>query len=1265
MGQGLPGLTNVIPPSPDAMAMQKYGDVPVSKYTGIPDISIPLYTVKFRDITLPISVSYHASGIKVQEEASSVGLGWALNAGGTISRNIIGGDDFKSSTYFTGGTINATTGAFTANGTFTPPADFMAGIKPYYSYNPGCVIQLTASGTNYTQNLQPYLDSSPEVEFQPDQYYFSFPGNNGKFILDRKYNAVLQKPEKIQISPLSTDGSTWRITGIDGFIYDYNKYETEHDYGYPELRKTAWYLTKVTSPLGSTVTLNYTGDNETFSSSAGEFYERKDVWRAPVTGYSVPSNGDLSQVRPGKIYNSIRLTSIDWEGGQVIFNYLGGNTTDRQDMPYAFKLNTVQVFSKNNSGVNNSSPLKTYTFAYGYFSGSGSPGFISSSSPTSPTALRLKLQQVTESGTYKGQTITSNPYVFSYYEGGYNDLPDKSSFSRDHWGYNNGYNSTVGPTTSLIPTFSNIYNNKMAWFYLGVPNNERDANPAFTKSFSLKSVKYPTGGSTTFEYETNTCDEQASEVNDLSGNPYLYSVIESPTNSTHQSQFSWYKIGGNPTQILDNRNVFDFNGQRIKRTFTLIFRVENGIQGVASIPAGYCYVSLKNMAGTEVRRFDPGDGYAIYNTLQPTITSPYVHAGNGSVVIDFKNLLDDIPKGKYTWDVVCTNNGYAANIVQVLMTYKWSTQVNSNPTYDNAVTFSYAGGLRIKRLTNHDGINTDVIRRFIYHYLQDKDGDGSKEEYSYGKRMSRPEYSSFETSVEQQVTHIGASTSVNIFFGEHLMRSSDSVIPLNGSAGGAVVGYDQVSELNGENGENGKTVYSYVNTPDKVGFYAITTNTAIDPQLFRKRPYSSNMSDPMNGTLLSQQDFKSVNGIPLMVKSLVNTYSTNLAVSNDVYGFEIFTPSAHGTDDTDPGSTNHPPQMSTCSDYLVTYSPLQRQWSYLSSTIEKVFGSADPTKFVQTTANYFYDEPKHYLPTRASLINSKGEMMTTFTSYPLDYTTFNPSDPTSNGIQYLIAKHVYNAPVEKYVMKTSADGFSNARVTSALLTTYRTDIPLIGSISQLQSVAPVTNFSKLSFTSTTTSKSPFYNPLVIFDSYDTGNGNLLQQHKNLNINFAYRWAYNKNYPIAQCKNAASNEFYFEGFEESSAAGVISGGHTGTYGSTTTTVNWTRPNSRAYVISYWYLSGGIWLLSPEQPYTGSTFNLSVTGATSYDDIRIYPADSELTTFTYDKLVGITSSTDPKGLTTFYEYDALQRLLNVKNADGDIVKNYQYHYQPQVQ
>lgn len=182
-----PTLAKVIPPSPNMQAFQKYGNIPVSPYTGIPNISIPLYDVKFRDITVPISLSYHASGIKVSEEASQVGLGWVINTGGSISRNIIGDDDFYGSVYFNSAQNNV--------------MDFSDGQGPRDLLGRGCTLNMfnksiANSPTLYTYDIYDYLHESTPVDFQPDQYFYNFLDKSGKFIVKRNRQAILQKQEK-------------------------------------------------------------------------------------------------------------------------------------------------------------------------------------------------------------------------------------------------------------------------------------------------------------------------------------------------------------------------------------------------------------------------------------------------------------------------------------------------------------------------------------------------------------------------------------------------------------------------------------------------------------------------------------------------------------------------------------------------------------------------------------------------------------------------------------------------------------------------------------------------------------------------------------------------------------------------------------------------------------------------------------------------------------------------------------------------------------
>ncbi len=78
------------PPPPDISALGKFGLIPVSNFSGIPSITYPVYTVRSGDLSLPISLMYHAGGLKVKEEASEVGLGWALSAGGSIVSTVRG-----------------------------------------------------------------------------------------------------------------------------------------------------------------------------------------------------------------------------------------------------------------------------------------------------------------------------------------------------------------------------------------------------------------------------------------------------------------------------------------------------------------------------------------------------------------------------------------------------------------------------------------------------------------------------------------------------------------------------------------------------------------------------------------------------------------------------------------------------------------------------------------------------------------------------------------------------------------------------------------------------------------------------------------------------------------------------------------------------------------------------------------------------------------------------------------------------------------------
>jgi YD repeat-containing protein len=78
---------------------------------------------------------------------------------------------------------------------------------------------------------------------------------------------------------------------------------------------------------------------------------------------------------------------------------------------------------------------------------------------------------------------------------------------------------------------------------------------------------------------------------------------------------------------------------------------------------------------------------------------------------------------------------------------------------------------------------------------------------------------------------------------------------------------------------------------------------------------------------------------------------------------------------------------------------------------------------------------------------------------------------------------------------------------------------------------------------------------------------------------------------------------------------------------------------------------------------ATTTVTISGSGSLDEVRLHPLSAQMTTYTYDPQGGMTSATDAAHVTTSYEYDGLQRLKNVRDQDGILLKNYLYHYKGQ--
>lgn len=80
------GGETITEPSPEATAMRRYQDFPVSYATGTADISIPLLELPGGSIGVSLGLRYHTGGIKRNDISTGVGLGWSLTGLGQVSR---------------------------------------------------------------------------------------------------------------------------------------------------------------------------------------------------------------------------------------------------------------------------------------------------------------------------------------------------------------------------------------------------------------------------------------------------------------------------------------------------------------------------------------------------------------------------------------------------------------------------------------------------------------------------------------------------------------------------------------------------------------------------------------------------------------------------------------------------------------------------------------------------------------------------------------------------------------------------------------------------------------------------------------------------------------------------------------------------------------------------------------------------------------------------------------------------------------------------
>lgn len=142
---------NEVAPVAQSWSFSKYGGANVNLYTGTINIDVPMYTYKDPDFEIPISLGYASNGYKPNIQTGILGLGWYLNAGGIITREIRGiADNYYGEGYFKMQNKRIVKGE-------------------YYKYSTNNV-SFKQDGTNV------FYDT------QPDVFHFNFMGHTGYFV---------------------------------------------------------------------------------------------------------------------------------------------------------------------------------------------------------------------------------------------------------------------------------------------------------------------------------------------------------------------------------------------------------------------------------------------------------------------------------------------------------------------------------------------------------------------------------------------------------------------------------------------------------------------------------------------------------------------------------------------------------------------------------------------------------------------------------------------------------------------------------------------------------------------------------------------------------------------------------------------------------------------------------------------------------------------------------------------------------------------------
>lgn len=544
--------------SPNAAALGEYGDVPVSYFTGIPNIEIPLYTLQCGSHSLPISLSYHAGGVRPDQRPGWTGLGWTLNAGGCISRIVKDmPDEFRINNSWDKCCYNA---GFLYRYSILNNANWDNAWQMHAEYYSEKNYFISHMGSNVAEC--PYSDWDTE----PDEFSFNFLNYHGKFWLNDQGQWQVQCDKNVNIRLLGTNmdpygtienggipnsynmtsnanGYSKAIEGFELITEDGTKYlfggcnsAIEYSMSFfsqkkEDVQATSWYLRNITFTDGRSITLNYSPPSRGNMGSKGVFIAQFGINTKNVTRISASGGTNtLEEPRPidslfiyqGMLIRPVYLTSITTDVDSLVFDKeciqeldydltkickgytqnANGNISDFLPLLYA---NSFDVEANSNGKEESIYPDKfTGEIRYGALQSSKLSAIILYDKNNNSSFV--KYWDFTYNDKYDERLMLMNvkesgvrgaygkKYCFDYCHP--ERLPKYLANATDHWGFFNN-RTVVGSNFN----YANLRN-------YGLLKRTAEFSDSCRYYGMLTKITYPTGGFTNLYFEPNYCGKK-------------------------------------------------------------------------------------------------------------------------------------------------------------------------------------------------------------------------------------------------------------------------------------------------------------------------------------------------------------------------------------------------------------------------------------------------------------------------------------------------------------------------------------------------------------------------------------------------------------------------------------------------------------------------------------------------------------------------------------------------------------------------------------